>query len=462
MFSLFSGGMIRGNGMRLRHFIPALTPEYTEPAHLGEYVDLLDVADRQEIKVVVHAPPRHGKTETALHAVPLWLLRNPKLSIAYVTYGSELSYSKSRDARDLARAAGVRLDPEAQGIGEWRTVEGGRFLATGVKGALTGQGFDVILVDDPYKNRLEAESAAHRDRVWDLWTGNVINRLEPGGSVVVFATRWHPDDLSGRLIQQGWRYLRLPAIRDDGRPLWPERWTLEALQERRSQVGEYNWTSMFQGVPRVRGGRVFSAEPGRYTRAMLEDLRHAIHRGIGVDLAYTVKTSSDFSAAVVMLEAGAVFFVLEVVRKQCRPEAFAAILGGLQAKHRTGRARWYTGGQEAEIARLLSAYGARIDAVRAGSDKFLRAQPYAATWNAGRVLVPDVPEDEETPEWLDPFIGEHLDFTGIDDLYDDQVDAGAAAHDLIASGGATTLPAPTVPRPPAPRPLRGKRNRVVP
>ncbi len=116
----------------LAEFIPAVTPGYARPDHLRPLIELLERARREPIRAVVHAPPRHGKTDTVLHAIAWYLRKDPSIHVAFTTYGIELANSKSRDARAIARASGVVLDSGAKGVGEWRTNEGGR--ASGLYG----------------------------------------------------------------------------------------------------------------------------------------------------------------------------------------------------------------------------------------------------------------------------------------------------------------------------------------
>ncbi|WP_136926629.1 terminase large subunit domain-containing protein [Polyangium aurulentum] len=423
----------------LADFIPAVTPGHERPTHLGPLVELLERARREPVRAVIHAPPRHGKTDTVLHAIA-WFLRNdPSMAIAYATYGIELANSKSRDARGIARASGVELDPGAKSVGEWRTREGGRAVFTALNGALTGKGFQILFVDDPFKNRIQAESVTYRARIWDLWQGSTINRVEPGGSAIVLATRWHPEDLSGRLIAQGWQYLRLPALSDDGKALWPERWPAEELELRRREVGEYTWASLYQGVPRPRGGAVFNTEPALYTDHALE-LVTGYRNGIGVDFAYTARKHADYSSAVAMRshepERGRrVYYVLECLRRQVMAPEFAAEGARLQKAHGGCRAMGYVTVFEKMIVPFMADRGFMVEARRAKADKFTRAQPYAASWNDGRVLLPaDVGPDS----WVNVFLAEHLSFTGQEDEHDDQVDAGAAAHDLLSSPAGRT------------------------
>ena len=432
----------------LNDFIPRVRRGYTKPLHLAPLVAELERSRREPVRVVCHAPPRHAKTETVLSAIAHGLAIDPRRVFGYATYGADLSYSKSRVARGIARDAGIELADDTQGVKEWRTKAGCGLLATGVGGPYTGFGVNTLFVDDPFKNRVEAESAARRRMVIDWWQDVAFTRIEPGGSAFVFATRWHPDDLSGHLIKQGWKYIRLPALDDEGHALWPERFDVEALQDRRSVVGEYTWASLFQGLPRPRGGSVFNAEPKLYTADALAEILKSPggwRKAIGLDFAYTRKTSADHSVAVlglgVTVDKRRLTYVLRVVRKQVEQRIFAGDVAKLQGEHPGASALAYVSGIEKQagdgVEKFFLSHGARIEAKIAVGDKFTRAQPYAASWNDGRVLIP---ADADAEPWVNQFLAEHVGFTGADDDADDQVDAGAAMHDKLAPSMAPAVP----------------------
>src|SRR5690606_32526259 len=143
-------------------------------------------------------PPRHGKTETILHLLVAYLLRYPHKTVAFVTYSHEQARRKSLRALQIARALGLKLgsstasrdqaDRASSTASYWQTREGGGFIAVGRNGALTGQGIDVLVIDDPLKNREEAESQIIRDKVWDFFTDTAYLRLEPGASMLIVHT----------------------------------------------------------------------------------------------------------------------------------------------------------------------------------------------------------------------------------------------------------------------------------
>lgn len=429
----------------LMEFIPWASPKYKAPLHLIALVDAFERAARGvPQQVVCHAPPRHGKSETMIHALVWALWRNPHLRFSYSTYGASLSRKMSRKARQLAQRVGIEF--ASSKLDEWVTTAGGGCIFSGVDGPLTGSGVDIAIIDDPVKSRLEAESALKRDRVWDWFNDVLSTRIEGynpeqgqtgNGSMFVFMTRWHPDDLSGRLLKEGnWQSIHLPALNDNGEALWPARWPAEALLKRKARVGLYTWASLFQGEPRPRGGAVF-------TGVTTYDALPAVgRRAFGVDLAYSKKTSADYSVAVEMMatnigtkdKSDVHYFVVSVVRKQCTAPEFKLVCGEMAGRAPGAQWRWYAFGTELGVADMMRP-AVNIKAIAAKGDKFVRSLKYAAAWNAGRVHLP------LRAPWLDQFLSEHAGFTGNNDDHDDTVDAAVAAFDELESG-ATVITSP--------------------
>lgn len=222
---------------------------------------MFDRVEREPVRACLSVPPRHGKTETVLHGIARLLARHPDWTIGYVSYAADIARSKSRQIRDYAAAAGVTLRNDSKALHEWRTPQGGGVLATGVGGPLTGHGLKLLVIDDPFKNRQDADSPLIRQRTFDWFTSTAMTRVEPGGSAIVVHTRWHRDDLIGRLERDEettWDVISLPAIDGRGCALWPERWPVEELAKRRAEVGEYDWDSLFQQSPKARKGLVYA------------------------------------------------------------------------------------------------------------------------------------------------------------------------------------------------------------
>lgn len=409
----------------LQDFIPQTTPEFSSPVHLRPLTDLLERAAQEPVRFCFSVPPRHGKSETVLHWFAWLLAQEPRLRLAYVTYGDDFAREQVAKAKRIAQRAGVDLGGIDQ-AGYFTTTAGGCVRGVSVQGQLTGRGYHVIVVDDPHKSRQEAESATVRKRVIDGFTDDIATRLEPTGtSIIVVHTRWHVSDLIGHLTKErGWEYVNLPAVDDDGHVLAPHLWPIERL--RPFMANAYSWASLYQGQPRARGAEVFQSP----TTCFLRDVPNG-RATIGIDLAYTAKTQADKSVAVVLVEApreGAdgerTWFVADVVRRQCAAPDFVADLKRLRASWPGARMRWYASGTEKGAADFIVRSGVPIEVLPPKGDKFVRAQPASAAWNDLRIIVPrDAP-------WSADFLDVVTRFTGINDPEDDDVDALAAAYDL--------------------------------
>lgn len=244
---------------RLEAFIARRGRNYSPPTHLRRLTERLEAYRAGELRLVCSTPPRHGKTETLILWAVKCLLENPRLRIAYISYSAHIAESKSLRARRFFEEAGGRLDPTSNKVGEWYTAGGGGFFAAGVMGPMTGHGFDLIIVDDPVKNRQEAESPVFQQRNWEWFSDVAFTRLEPPvAGIVVNMARWHREDLAGRLLSQGgWEHINLPAIGEDGKALWPERYPLKRLEAIRAKVTTLTWDALYQGTPKPRGGAIY-------------------------------------------------------------------------------------------------------------------------------------------------------------------------------------------------------------
>lgn len=420
-------------------YIPLASPQYQQPRHLSRLTDVFTdiVVNKNPRFVIVAAPPRFAKTETCWHDIN-WALEYhvPEWTFGYASYTMRLARSVARKTRNKFVERGGLLGAVAQ-ADEWRTPEGGGVIAGGIRGAFTGFGINVAIVDDPVKSRAEAESPVMREATIEWFDGTWFQRIEPGGSCIVFATRWHEDDLSGYLIKQGWEYINLQAITGEGDEevsLWPERWSVEELRKKRKRAGEYNWWSVYQGQPRPRGGKLFDPSKLGTYRELPRQWR-AI--AFGVDLAYSTKTSSDYSVLVKMgLAYDGKKYLLGVWRRQVKVKAFKKLCRIQWRKSKTARLRWYGSTTESGTADLFTEEPRPVpleyESANEAGDKFTRAQPFAAQWADGMILVPEDPSafgfEEES---LDDWIGEHSDFTGKEGGTDDQVDATVACSDLL-------------------------------
>lgn len=444
---------------RLLQLIPRLSPELLEPTWLEPVTDAIEESMVRPVEVCISVPPRHAKTTTLLHAIVWILLNDPTATILYASYAHGFAAKQVRKAMRLAQKAGIALG-DTRRRDEWTTAAGGVVKAVGIGGQITGEGFRWIFVDDPHKNRAEAESRQIRERVIDGFLSDIYTRQDPRGtSIFVVHTRWHELDLIGWLTQKRdeddeegappFEYINLAALRDEAAndgsyvervALAPQLFTAERLLKIRRRIGEYAYVSLYEGRPKPKGGLLF----GDVT--LIDELEPtgSFRYAIGIDIAHTARTRSDWNVAVVMRMnvATKMIDVVEVARMQGTltdrvdgrggeaeriDDGFLKKLHALKKRYSTAPVVMFTSKDETALIALAGrhdTYPVRIEATLAETDKWSRAQPYASDWNSkeGKVRV------LHHAPWTNLFVLEHVSFTGVKGQLDDQVDAAAAAH----------------------------------
>ena len=289
---------------RLIDFCTFTFPQY-RPGRVHRFVAAkLEAVERGEIeRLMIFLPPRTGKTELLIRFMAWVLGRHPDWPLLYSSYGADLSWEKSAEARsvlaseEFSRVFGrlatvddpVELARDSRSMERWRIAgHRGGLQAQGVGGPLTGKGGQLVIVDDPVKNRQEADSATLRKRTWDWYTSTLRTRLEPAGRIVLCMTRWHEDDLAGRLLQRAreepaadqWQVVSLPAIalakpgeaedplgRQPGEALDPARYPVGALLQIKASIGSRDWTALYDQEPRPDEGNIFKRDWFRYVDA---------------------------------------------------------------------------------------------------------------------------------------------------------------------------------------------------
>ena len=240
------------------------------------------VAAKQSPRLMIFMPPRHGKSEIGSRSFPAWHLgRYPHHEFIGCSYGSDLANGFSRKVRDVVKDPAFQavfpncvVNKDSQSVEAWLTTKGGGYAAAGVGGPITGRGAHVLVIDDPIKNRDAAESATNRESVWDWYTSTAYTRLAPGGGVLLILTRWHDDDLAGRLLKKmaegegdEWVVVEYPAqavtdelFRKAGEPLHAERYDNEALERIKRAVGPRDWQALYQQNPTPEDGDYFNKD----------------------------------------------------------------------------------------------------------------------------------------------------------------------------------------------------------
>ena len=188
----------------LLDYVVRATPQFQRPDHLAQLAKLLDRSLERSIRALVSIPPQHGKSQLLLHHLVRLTVLKPQRQSAYITYGAEFSRDQAQLAAIIERRADPRPELERQTGGSWVTAGGGGVVWTGVMGPLTGRRVDgILIIDDPYKGRMDAESPAYQRKLIDWFQGVALPRLNPGASVLIVHARWHDNDLIGQLARGG-------------------------------------------------------------------------------------------------------------------------------------------------------------------------------------------------------------------------------------------------------------------
>lgn len=439
----------------LETFVP-----YTMPGYLMGWAHqeicaaldafLEDVLHGASPRLMIAMPPRHGKSELATRRFPAYALgRCPELSIISTSYGAGLASCMNRDVQrimDSQAYAGLfpetRLPGPGTGRGHLRNAHmfevaghGGVYRSAGVGGGITGLGGDILIVDDPFKNRAEVSSPVIRNRVWDWYVSTLYTRLSPGGGILLINTRWHTDDLSGRLLRAAarsegdpWRVISFPAIatRDEphrriGEALHPERYPLKRLLAVKAALGSRDWEALYQQRPTPDGGTIFKEAwlrfwlPGDLPREFEQLL-------LSWDMTFKDGADTDFVVGQVWGKHGADRYLLDQVRDRMgftrTLEAFRA-----QAERWPGALRKLVE-DKANGPAVMDALRHAVPGivpVRPEGSKTARAHAVTALFEAGNVHIPH----PEHCAWAREYIAELTAFPGAP--HDDQVDATTQA-----------------------------------
>jgi predicted phage terminase large subunit-like protein len=410
---------------------------------------LQDVADGRCDRLMVLMPPGSAKSTYGSVLFPAWFMaqtQTPQV-IAVAHTASLASYFGQGVRRTIEAHAGwlrVGIAKDSKAVSRFMLNGGGEYFATGVRGPITGRRADLILIDDPVKSWAEAESLTARDGLFDWYRGELSARLKPGGRIVLIMTRWHEDDLAGRLLgDAGWSCLRLPAVaevgdalrRPEGEVLWPAWQDAAAVARRRLEVGERAFAAMYQQAPRPPDAALFRTE----RILVVPEAPELRLRVRGWDLAASLPApgrSADYTVGLKLgMTAENHLVVLDVVRFQGSPAQVEARIQDVARLDGAGVviALPQDPGQAgmAQIAMLSRALvGFKIVASPERDAKVVRAMPAATQMDAGNMQMVAAP-------WNDALLAELKAFPHSEK--DDQVDALSRAVNTLA--GVSAQPA---------------------
>jgi predicted phage terminase large subunit-like protein len=409
--------------------------------------------------IIISLPPRHGKSMECSHYFPAWFLGTfPEKSVGLASYEADFASTWGRRAREVLeqfgpKVFGVKVDHGSRAASYWRVrkigqeagIDVGSMVTAGIGGPLTGRGVHVLIVDDPIKNAIEAHSKSKRQAIWEWWTSTAATRIEPKGFAIIIMTRWHEDDLAGRLLagmaEDGWKWkhINIPALaleddplgREPGEALWPQRYPASELLVIKRALGTYVWNSLFQGRPAESEGGYFETD----WLHVVDEPPEAVKRVVRYwDLAAT-DAAGDYLAGVRLERLkNDHYYVADVVRgRHSSAGVEDAICDTAAADGRSVRVviaqeRGASGKLFVDIIkRKLPGYDVKGDTER--GDKGVRARPVSACAERGELHI-------QKAAWTADYVTELVQFDH--GANDDQVDATSGAFKTLQKGGSVT------------------------
>ena len=443
-------------------FVQYTFPQYVpEPFHYRLARELEDVVSGKTKRLMIFAPPQHGKSQlVSVHLPAYWLGKHPDMPVILSSYAASLAESKSRQTRTLVESDGfgrvfreIRTQWNSRAVQQW-DLKGyrGSMLAVGVGGPITGHGAQLAIIDDPFSSWEMAHRQLQREKVWNWYRGTFRTRVWDKGAIILIMTRWHQDDLAGRLIEhQGeqWKVLRFPAISESqqdrdknneflrlkngepdligriaGQPLCPIRYPLGALQDIRRDVGSSVWSAEYQGVPRPSEGSLFK----RYWFSIMDVIPAEIVERVRYWDRAGSENAGDYTVGLLMAKSRTgIYYIEDVVRGQWSPLQTqniikqTAAMDGKKVKIYVEQEGGSSGKESTDtIIRELAGYPVYAD--KPSGSKEVRAHPFVAQAEAGNVRL-------IKGTWNTNYIEELITFPS--GRNDDQVDASSGAFNKL-------------------------------
>ncbi|MDR0926287.1 MAG: phage terminase large subunit [Ignavibacteria bacterium] len=418
-------------------------------------------------KVVINLPPRHGKSEFISKYFIFWFLTIFRTKqVMFSSYSQEFANVWGRQVRDLmqdyGRMVGLKVRNDVRSAEHFQLTSGGGMTAVGAGGSLTGRGADLLIIDDPIKNFEEANSQKERDNLWNWLNTTALTRLEPRGTAVIVMTRWHEDDICGRIIkninenpdeESDWMIINIPAIaeendvlgREVGEALWSERYSITQLQQIRRQMGDYMFNAMYQQRPSDAKGHLFKRKHFRYFTeednayilqkfcnnkdAVRSDTtmipKHSCTTFAVMDLATSTSQTADYTVLIVFaVSSSKDVMLLDVIRDRYSGSEHLQLLHDVHNKWGPALIGIESVQYQVTLSQMARKAGLPIKELKPAGDKQFRALPIAAKLEANEVFFP------ANAHWLHTFESELLAFP--DGRNDDQVDAFAYINQLLA------------------------------
>lgn len=436
--------------IHMEHFVPFVTEGIHIPAPHHEIICReLDLCLRGVNKrLIIAAPPAHAKSVYTSHNFPaFWLGNNPTDKIIAASHTQPFAEDIGRKVRNLVSNPlygqlfdGVTIAPDQRAAARWETTNGGTYFSTGVGGSVVGRRADLILIDDPYKSKLVAYSQAERKKISEWYFTDVVPRLLPGGVIVIIATRWHEDDLTGQVLKMSargeiepFKLVSLPAIceepasdveqmlgREYGEALWPSMYPVPKLMEiKGGMVNEGitdEWDALYQQHPR-------SAETGEIKTDWFPEYvklpDEPMLRFVSWDTAGTATERSDYTVglAFALSLKSRQFYLYGMKREKLEFHDLMRVVPRFNADMKADAVLIENKGTGTSLIQVLRHSGQNIIPISPQKlgDKEFRFEMAIPVLEAGRVHLP------KRTDWVSAFLDELMTFPG--GLHDDIVDA---------------------------------------
>ena len=413
--------------------------------------DFLDAVRRKESpRLMLTMPPRSGKTEIVSRRFPAYVFgRYPDTSIIATSYAADLASRNNRDVQKImddipygeifpqSRLYGKNIRSNVQGTylrnSDIFEVVGhkGVYKSAGIGGGITGMGGDILIVDDVFKDRSEADSPTIRNKVYNWYTSTLYTRLSPGGGILIIMTRWHTDDLCGRLLEKDkdakkWEVIEYPAIathdephRKKGEALHPERYDLKELLQIKSDIGSRDWEALYQQKPTVDGGTVFKKEWFKYWNVLPSRFDTVI---TSWDMTFKGTDGTDYVVGQVWGRKGADCYLIDQIRKRM---SFTETLHEfIKLSNKYPKALKKLVEDKANGSAVIDTLKNTVQGItpiEPDGGKVSRAYAVTPMLEAGNVYIPS----PLVCPWIEDYITELINFPVV--AHDDQVDATTQA-----------------------------------
>lgn len=389
--------------------------------------------------IAFNMPPRHSKSMSITETGPSYYLGHFKEDrVIEISYNESFARKFGRKNKEKIKYFGkdlfdIGLSKDTTAADEWNIDnELGGMLSRGVLSGITGSGADFMIIDDPIKNREEADSQTHRDKIWDEWIDSFSSRLHPGAIVILILTRWHEDDLQGRLLNPeyaeplNWNVYNFPLEaeendllgRQPGEPLWPERYGYSFIAERKRYPSSFN--ALYQGRPTSQEGNILKRHWWKY----YDELPEVKLKLISVDATFKDEDDNDFVSIQVWGKANANSYLIDRVKARMNFPTTLQSIRNIVKKYPQAHLKLVEdkANGPAIISMLQSEIGGFI-AVNPEGGKVARVNAVSPYIESGNVFIP------RNAEWIHDFVEECASFPK--GKHDDDVDAMSQALNRI-------------------------------